>query len=54
MFGGRKVGIDIIGKQQKETPIFSGANPHGETKIKGVSDYFEDFDFFQADLNIGK
>ena len=54
MFGSRKVGIDIIGKQQREKPTFSGANPHGGTTIKGASDNFEDFHYFQADLNIGK
>ena len=51
---GRKIRIDILGKQQRERPTFNGANPLGTPKIKGASDHFGDNSYFQAELNIGK
>ena len=51
---GKKKGAYIIGQQQRERPIFSGANLSGRPTIKGASDNSEDFYFFQTDLNISK
>ena len=51
---GRKIHIDIIGKQQRERSTFNGANPLGASTIKGASDHFGDIPYFQEDLNIGK